>query len=732
MLLTPARMIAPVGSEVVLRAGICRSDGHYVTRQPVEWLLSQESVGQFVQVGQSRELCRLLHHSPRKFSNNFALTRTSTAAQVITRGTPDVSDDVNLLKGQTWITVTSATGGMTHVTAVGTGEENWEERRQTATIHWVDAQWTLPVPAVVRAGEPHLLSTKVSRSSSGGPASNWIVRYEIVEGASARLGQTQQTSVDVRTDAEGKADVSVINDSAQPGTTKIRIQILMPPRDGGEPVAVGEGFTTITWSAAGLTLRVSGPEAAASDAEVSYRVEVANPGDLTTTNVELVAELPDGLVYRDSSPRADEFGRQLSWQLGDLGARQSQFVVLTCRTQLEGDMRLRLKVNGGEDLTADTLIITRVIAPSLDIHIDNPPTSAKVGERVHFNVEVRNIGAYRVTNIIVRDRFEEGLEHSFGQPSPIEKTLGDLDAGLGAQFGISFFVRQPGRLCHTIQAFGDGGHTISREVCIDVAQPTLDLSVEVQGPDRSQLGEQVEYEIRVSNSGEGNLTDLRVFFEPATSLVPRLASQGWQPTANGLVWGIGSLIPNETQVRRVSCECLQEDPAAASQITVTTAEGVTRSADARTTIAAPPRRSETEPAFSDEDAPSLAASGDLQISLAESANPIEVNQNTTYYIEISNDRNVADKEVEVSFEIPPGLQFERFRSDSVSLQPHTEDGRKYTVDTIAELRPNQIRRLQVEVKALTAGSHTFRVLVKSLRTAKPLAAEKATRVYDQN
>jgi len=724
-------MVAPVGSEVVLLAGICRSDGHFVTRQPVEWLLSQESVGQLVDVGQSHELGRLLHHSPRKFSNNFALTRTSTAAQVITRGTPDSSDDVKLLKGQTWITVTSATAGTSYVTAVGTGEENWEQRRQTAAIHWVDAEWTLPATAIVRAGQSHLLSTKVSHTSNGAPATNSVVRYQVVEGSPANFGQAGQTVIDVRTDAEGKADVTITGDTAQPGTTKVRIQILLSARDGGEPVIVGEGWTSITWSAAGLTLRASGPESAATEAEVTYRVEVANPGDLSTTNVKLNAFLPEGLAFQDSNPGAERVGNRVGWQLGDLAARESRVVELTCRTRFEGDLRLQFETTA-DGLDATTQVTIRVIAPSLEIQIIDPPTSAKVGERVHFNVSVRNIGSFRVANVVVRDIFDAGLEHSFGASSPIERALGDLEPSLGKEFGVSFVVRSPGQLCHTVEAFADGGHQTSQRVCIEVAQPALDLSVQIRGAAQSQVGQRVEYEIQVTNSGEGPLSDVRIFYEPTESLLPKLASQGSQLSATGLVWEIASLIPNESQVRRVSCECLQEDPHATSQVTVTTAEGVTRDAGTRTTISAVarPRRSETQPVLPDDDSRSTATSGALQISLAESFNPIQVGETTTYYIEITNDRDLGDKSVVVTFEVPRGLQFVRFRSDSVNLQPHTEDGRIYTVDPIAELRPNQIRRLQVEVKAVTLGRHTFRVRAKSLRTTEPLVAEKETRVYD--
>ncbi|MFN6401388.1 MAG: hypothetical protein ACK449_15975, partial [Planctomycetota bacterium] len=51
LLLTPTKLVAPVGGEVILLAGICGKDGLLVTGEPIEWMLSPESVGQIIDVG---------------------------------------------------------------------------------------------------------------------------------------------------------------------------------------------------------------------------------------------------------------------------------------------------------------------------------------------------------------------------------------------------------------------------------------------------------------------------------------------------------------------------------------------------------------------------------------------------------------------------------------------------------------------------------------------------------
>ncbi len=49
--ITPDRVLAPVGSEVILRAGICTTENFLLTDQKVEWLIARESAGDIVDLG---------------------------------------------------------------------------------------------------------------------------------------------------------------------------------------------------------------------------------------------------------------------------------------------------------------------------------------------------------------------------------------------------------------------------------------------------------------------------------------------------------------------------------------------------------------------------------------------------------------------------------------------------------------------------------------------------------
>ena len=101
--------MAPVGSEVVLIAGVGAADGFLRTNRRLEWTIPQGSVGQFVAVEQNGLIDWMLgdFNRPRKVSNAFAIGSTSRESVRLSRGACSRENDVCVLRGQGRITVTS-------------------------------------------------------------------------------------------------------------------------------------------------------------------------------------------------------------------------------------------------------------------------------------------------------------------------------------------------------------------------------------------------------------------------------------------------------------------------------------------------------------------------------------------------------------------------------------------------------------------------------------------------
>ena len=264
--LTPKTTVAPVGSEVVLMAAVCGSDGYLQTNRRLEWSLSPGGVGHFIDVGRGRLVDLMVGDftRPRKVDTTFVIGSTSRKPLRITRGTPTPDDDVSVRRGEGFVTVTSPVEGSSHVSVFAPEVYPWDARTRSATIHWVDAQWRFPPPSINRSGTPHRLTTTVTRHSDQSPCVGWLVRYEIVDGPPAGFAPDGVTALEVPTDAAGQATLEMFQTQPGPGTNQIAIQVIRPAALGGlggKRLVVGRGGTTKTW-----TSRVNGKKAMSRNA----------------------------------------------------------------------------------------------------------------------------------------------------------------------------------------------------------------------------------------------------------------------------------------------------------------------------------------------------------------------------------------------------------------------------------------------------------------------------------
>jgi hypothetical protein len=98
------------------------------------------------------------------------------------------------------------------------------------------------------------------------------------------------------------------------------------------------------------------------------------------------------------------------------------------------------------------------------------PLSAKVGDRVAFEVELVNRSGRPLEKLRVIDYFDKGFHHE-ASASPIEQTgTIDLAAGTSRRLTLDFLLDEPGRQCHRVEIL-DQSHTFvgGATSCVQVA-----------------------------------------------------------------------------------------------------------------------------------------------------------------------------------------------------------------------------------------------------------------------
>jgi uncharacterized repeat protein (TIGR01451 family) len=778
ILVAPHRIMAPVGSEVILVSGLVGKRGEYEPRTPIEWTIAPDSVGHLLTTSADGQCTtQVFHHASHRRSGSQAVTWSSTSPQVLTRGTPTPADDVSILRGQGWVTVMSPSEGTTHVTVLAPKAKNWDQRRQTATIYWVDVQWTLPAPAIVQASQPHVLTTLVHRSS-GKPQPGWIVRYEILQ-PGATFGSDGQTSVEVPTDEAGRASVNLapVNRSQ---AAQVEIKIIRPsdPNDDLPRMVVGRGFTTVTWSAPDPKVTLYGPETAQVGGTASYRADIANVGDILARDLTASTTIPANMTFVQSDPPAQVMGDRLVWNLGNLAPTEWRSLTIHLRPERNGDARFCVRVSSGDrvqdqPLQAEACVQTRVFSSALAVRLSGPAT-AQVGEQIPFAIEVTNTGTEPLVNVLIRNRLPAGLELPGQAGSLIERALTQpLQAGLSQTIELPLIVRQSGRLCQVVEVFATGGHTATASSCIEVTQPSAPtgpsvpsgpsvpagpsvpsvpsgpstpsdpsapppqarVQVDIQGPLQARVGQLVSYQMSITNQGGVPLTGVRIVNTYEPSLYPKEASKGFDQNAlrrGELVWTVDRIEPGETVQRESKYECLRESTAAWSRVFVESAEQIRATRETTTQILpseTPPRRPGTVPdADSGAQPKPEEVTGNLRVSIADTRDPIAVNSTTTYIIGIENARNVSDRNVTLTILLPPGMEYVKLNGPVVARRL-SDDKRTIEVTPIAEVRPGEtLNPFYLEARGTRIGKHTVKVRVDSFRSTQPIEAETDTSV----
>jgi hypothetical protein len=731
---TPSRIVAPVGAEVVVLAGVCGNDGYYMTNQPLEWMLSHDSAGQIVEVGGMDHSLfnQLVPPSSKKFAGDYAWGRTGLKPRVIDRGTDTPVDDIQVEKGQTWLSLTSASAGTSYLTCVAPRNEAWPERKSTTYIHWVDAIWSIPMPSTATAGTIAPLDVAVNRSTDGTGVADWKVRYQIVGGVPAEFHPSGEQLAEVTTNAQGHAPIQIRQPAGQAvaGPTQVRVEIVRPSMAGEREVVLESGITTVNWSSPALTIRAIGPRTAGINQPFNYRIEVSNPGDQVARDVTVSTEDISGDVeYISSSPKPGEYGNRYEWKLGDINpGSQPQVIEVQLRSAERGKKQLCFEVASQTDqLKTEACAETEIAVPCIGLKI-NGPTQAKVGDQATFSFDITNQCDQPLENITVRLAYDEGLA-AIGVSNPVE--IGPIERLAPGQVynlpPLVFQIQQSGTRCYTLEVRSAGGDTARARRCIEVANVTEPkVRVDMQSQRTVRVGEQVLVQTRITNAGNVPLDSVNVIQAFSRSLTPVQRSpfpQSW--IGDDMAFDIGRLEPGQSQLVEVLFNTTGVDGDAFCRTTVTNPNGVSEQTGVSIRIepvggAAP---GGGEPGGRIPGEPPVAIPADppgtgLRVNVVALDRTVAVRNNASFQVTVVNDRPVTDQNVVISFLIPPGARLQPLDPAQVGLRiaEQSADGTRVRLEPRAELRAGETLRFPVTLQMMQEGAATFEVQVTSARS----------------
>jgi uncharacterized repeat protein (TIGR01451 family) len=795
LLLTPTTIVAPVGGEVILLAGVCGKDEYLVTNEPIEWMLSPGGVGEFLEVGDDakgqRRSSWKRDDSPKveKLDVDFARGRTSREAGRITRGTSDKSDDLPIRKGQTWISLTSASEGVSKITALAPDSDVWDKRRQTATIYWVDASWTLPEPQFVRSGDQVQLIARVMKAEGIIPATGWTVKFRVTNPGFAKfmpppgsVGVEPADVAEVPVNDKGVAMVSMINglDPNAPnpqlpfGTAIIEMEVIRPMLSEKLPaVTVGRGTTSVTWSDSKLVLRADGPEIASQGQPLVYSASLGNVGDIPAENVVLTVAVPNGMRFESSEfpPDAQPTNNVLRWTVGPLPPRRAfdvRFTLVASTAPL--DARVVFNAASASQQTPESVTrITAIQNPQIALKVSpyRNQTQIEVGNEAAFEIQVTNTGNQTVNDVTVAVKGDAGLQHVRDGRNELMQIINFLPPGQSQTLNAVFVVQREGDLCIDTSVISQNQALATQKSCIRgmPATPKVpSVKVEILGVNATSpvpVGTAFKVLWSVRNTGSVPLRDAAIsMLHDPNFEVTALSDQSRYVQAQQLAqWRIPVIQPGSYIELSTDFRALNATPQASIVFSVATSENVSDKQTVTLQVGNGPAGNAPAGIGSPSlgtpgiGAPGIGAPGDgsvmpnapgsgfgkpailldgdndpsLKVSITPVSNAIHKGETGTYEVRIENLRSKPDQRVAIRIQCPEGSKLFSIRAKDLKYKLSDNDQR-IDLEPIQYFRPNDVFSCVIQLRHEQAASGELLASVTSMGQAKPSVSRLSIQV----
>lgn len=448
-----------------------------------------------------------------------------------------------------------------------------------------------------------------------------------------------------------------------------------------------------------IASQVSGPRQIVIGREATYKVLIANRGELaadqlsTRVTVPAWAELKNVTVSNGTLDRQDS-GNELSWQIAKLDAEKYETLEVILVAKESRPIEL------GVDWThapVDSRTVVEVREPKLAITVTGPD-EVLFGKPQLYQLTLSNPGTAAVEELTIE------LLPPGGDPSKVSRhPFGGLAAGETKTAEVELTAREAGKLFVKANASAAGGLTAAAEKEILCRKP--ELKVDWRGPERKYAGTQATYYLRVVNPGTATVEGVAVQVDlpPNFEVIEANGASAAQKGQRSLAWKLNSLQPGDERYLELK-GTLNQQGVNEFKMTASSQDGIVKHAASMST--------------------SVEALADLKLQVSDPTGPIAVGEEAIYEIRVNN-RGASDaKQVTVAALFSEGIEPQSAEGAGHSIA----DGR-VAFHTIEKLPAGGEMTLRVRARAVAAGMHLFRAEVVCSDLEIKLAAEETTRFY---
>jgi uncharacterized repeat protein (TIGR01451 family) len=447
-----------------------------------------------------------------------------------------------------------------------------------------------------------------------------------------------------------------------------------------------------------LSIDKVAPQSAALGQPMVYTIRVRNDGTIPAHQVVVEDRVPRGVQLDGTNPRAEmsEKTKTLLWKLGTLEPGQERTISVRVIPTSEGPIGSVATVNFSTEVSSHTV----VSAPSLRLEVIAAERGT-LGQPVAFTFRVTNIGRSEATGVVIRNVLPAALRHSDGDD--LEYAVGTLPAGKTKEVTLSVIAAQAGRVVNQAVVTASGGISVQAEASVLVQGASLDVSR--TGPKRLFPKKNGRFINTVANPTSQPMLNVSVT-ETIPAGVEYVASSPegeYNPARRSVTWTVARLEPRQSRPFEITLAS-NEVGSKVSVVRASDSTGASGEKVTTTTVIG---------------APSLA------IEVLDGTSPLEVGEQVTYRIRITNRGTDAATNVRPVAIVPATMQVMQIGGQLRFRQV----ANRIEFEPIPRLEPNGSALATVTLRAIRPGDTRLQTQVQCDQLSLPLTHEEAAIIY---
>ncbi len=444
--------------------------------------------------------------------------------------------------------------------------------------------------------------------------------------------------------------------------------------------------------------KTADPASGSPSTNVTFTLQVTNPGDAPLPHVFVSDLLPAGMSYVSSSPEGVHTGQNVSWpDIGPMepdGNKELQIVAhidgpISGTRTLTNHVNVAGKPEHGQNVTANASAEVEAQEAKISVTKTADPVSGSPSTNVTFTLQVTNSGDAPLPHVFVSDLLPAGLSYVSSSPEGVHTgqnvswpDIGPMEPDGNKELQIVAHIDGPisgtRTLTNHVNVAGkpEHGQNVTANASAEVEAQEAKISVsKTADPASGSPSTNVTFTLDVTNSGDASLPHVFVSdLLPAGMSYVSSSPEGIH-TGQNVSWpDIGPMEPDDNKQLQIVAHI--DGPISG-----------TRTLTNHVNVAGKPEHGQNVTA----NASAEVEAHEAKISVTKTADPTfgSSNTNVTFTLDIKNSGAAPLPHVFVSDLLPTGMSY-------VSSSPSgTHTGQNVSWPDIGPMEPDDNKQLQI-------------------------------------